>query len=65
LNFILIGMIIGNMIIISLDEFKNGLPTLTSAWGAWLSEAALFCLTHWNHTTGVLLRIINQIKEDR
>lgn len=43
---------------ISLETLKNGLPTLTPEWGAFLSQSALFCLKENHHQSGVVLKLI-------
>lgn len=45
---------------LDLDQLNEGLPTLTSNWGRFLSEAALFCLTQNQHTNNVDLHILDR-----
>ena len=48
------------MLIIELNTIRNGLPTLTSDWGNFLSEAGLYCLLRANHVSGVSLKLMNR-----
>ena len=50
------------MIVIELNSLRNGLPTLTSAWGSFLSEAGQYCLTRAAHQSGTILKLINDDK---
>ncbi len=44
---------------LDLESIKNGLPTLTPEWGAFLSQSALYCLQENNHRTGVILKLVH------
>ncbi len=44
---------------LELEKLQNGLPTLTENMGKFLSESALFCLTRYNHESGVTLPVKN------
>lgn len=45
-----------------LDTLKKGLPNLTAALGAYLVEAALFCLEYQAHKSGIQLEVYGTIK---
>ncbi len=43
--------------VLNLDDLARGMPGITPAYGASLSQAALVCLDDQNHSSGVDLRI--------
>lgn len=47
-----------------LDDLKNGLPGMTSTVGAFLAEAAAFCLEMQGHKSSVILKVDGDFKED-
>jgi hypothetical protein len=42
---------------IELERLRNGLPTLSKAWGSFLTEAGLYCLETSGHQNGVELKV--------
>lgn len=49
---------------IQLDKLRGKLPTLTSAMGQYLSEAAVYCLSQHNHTNGSKLHVLDDLHQD-
>lgn len=46
-----------------LDTLKEGLPTLTRAWGSFLYEAGYYCLETQGHKSGIKLIVKGKEKE--
>lgn len=48
---------------LNLDKLKNGVPGVTEAFGAFLVEAAMFCLEENGHQGKAILKITGEFEE--
>ena len=47
-----------------LNRLKEGLPGITAAIGAYLAEAAAYCLDAQGHQSGVILKVVGEYEEE-